>query len=132
MGIFDALKSMADNTASFKSASVNVWWKGKLVDPYFMVLSLKTNIRVPVAEVSLDIEQGPDASRMTATRVITGGVLLGPVGMILGGMAKKGYAHNNLVVTTNDEVVRIPFKASEYGAAIKFIEDVARIQANNA
>lgn len=132
MGFFSLLKSMAENNATFKSASVNVVRNGELVDPYFTVINLRTVIDVPLAEVTLDIEQGPDASRMTATRVITGGVLLGPVGMLLGGMAKKGYAHNNLVVTTNDEVARIPFKAKEYGKAIRFIEHVARVQANNA
>ena len=132
MGFFSLLKSMAENNATFKSASVNVVRNGELVDPYFTVINLRTVIDVPLAEVTLDIEQGPDASRMTATRVITGGVLLGPVGMLLGGMAKKGYAHNNLVVTTNGEVARIPFKAKEYVKAIRFIEHVARVQANNA
>lgn len=132
MNIFKAMQDNANNNKKFKSAIVTTYWKGKKVSPTFIIPmpGRFKNYEVPVTDVTMDIEQGPDASRMTATRIIAGGALLGPVGAILGGMAKKQYAFNNLVVYVEDEVIRIPFKTSEYGEAIKFIEDVARIQAN--
>lgn len=55
--------------------------------------------RVPLAGAVARFESGPPLdSRRTATRVATGAVLLGPVGAVLGGMAKKDASKLHIVV----------------------------------
>lgn len=112
----------------FKTAVVSNHWKFKRV-PWSVVVAdgFKRHI-APVDTITVDIETGPASNRMTVTRVVAGGLLLGPVGMILGGMAKKDTSYNNLVIHFEDAVVRIPFKTKEYGQAQQFIEYVLSLQ----
>lgn len=72
------------------------------------------------------IENGANiGSRITATRVAAGLVLAGPIGGIIGGMAKKD--RNKIYVlieTTNNEVVSIEAKAKDETKARAFINKV--------
>ena len=62
--------------------------------------------RFPVAGAHVIVEHGATAgSRITATRVAAGAVLLGPVGAILGGMAKKDRSKIYIVATLADGTV---------------------------
>lgn len=47
-------------------------------------------------------ENGVEAKRMTATRVVGGAVLLGPVGAVIGAIGKKDKTLVHIVVTTED------------------------------
>lgn len=78
----------------------------------------------PVDEVSLSIESGPDNNRMTATRVLAGGALFGPVGAILGGMMRKDTTYFALVFETTHGTFRIPFSKHEWSDAQEFIRRV--------
>lgn len=53
----------------------------------------------PVAGASCTVESGASSSRMTLTRVGAGAVVLGPVGAILGGLAKKDRSRVYVVLT---------------------------------
>ena len=72
------------------------------------------------------IENGANiGSRITATRVAAGLVLAGPVGAIIGGLAKKD--RNKIYVlieTTNNEVVSIETKAKDEAKARAFVNKV--------
>lgn len=112
----------------FKQAIVSNYYKFKKVPWHIVVPEGFKNYRAPVSEVTIDIESGPAVNRMTLTRVVAGGALLGPVGAILGGLAKKDDSFNNLVITFPEAVVKIPFNNREYRDAQKFIEAVMKLQ----
>ncbi len=83
------------------------------------------NYTFPVEGVGLWIQSGPDGSRMTATRVLVGGALFGPVGAILGGMFRKDTTFLALVFETAQGPFKIRFSKNEWPAAQQFIEAVA-------
>lgn len=112
----------------FKQAIVSNYYKFKKVPWQIVVPEGFKNYRANVSEVTIDIETGPAVNRMTLTRVVAGGVLLGPVGAILGGLAKKDDSYNNMVITFPETVIRIPFNNREYRDAQKFIEAVMELQ----
>ncbi|OZC80538.1 hypothetical protein CH274_15320 [Rhodococcus sp. 06-418-5] len=57
----------------------------------------------PVADATATYEPGSTiASRVTATRVVAGGLLLGPLGAVIGGMAKKDMSRMYVAVTLRD------------------------------
>lgn len=61
----------------------------------------------PVAGASAVFESGADKRRMTATRVVTGGVVFGPAGAVVGGLLKKNKSKCYVTVTlaTGDVVI---------------------------
>lgn len=67
------------------------------------------------------IEAGPDGQRVTATRVAAGAVLAGPVGALVGGMAKKGTGSGWLIVRTPDGELREQVKGSRVAKARELV-----------
>src|SRR5690606_12426693 len=62
--------------------------------------------RFPVAGAHVIVDHGANiGSRISGTRVAAGAVLLGPVGAILGGMAKKDRSKIYIVATLADGTV---------------------------
>src|SRR5690606_11945758 len=62
--------------------------------------------RFPVAGAHVIVDHGANiGSRISGTRVAAGAVLLGPVGAILGGMAKKDRSKIYIVATLSDGTV---------------------------
>lgn len=53
----------------------------------------------PIAKCTVDLVEGGKSSRMTATRIGAGALLAGPVGAIIGGMAKKDRSKTWVIVT---------------------------------
>ena len=69
-------------------------------------------------------------SRITATRVVTGAVLFGPVGAIIGGMAKKD--RNKLYITityANGDIGVVEAKAKDEAKARQFVQAINKIGA---
>lgn len=90
-------------------------------------VSLTSGFRVwPLSEVQLDVAVGDKTDRMTATRIIGGGILLGPVGMILGGMARKDITKGRMILSINGERIETyEFRGRDIDKAIAFVEAVA-------
>ncbi|PKQ20172.1 MAG: hypothetical protein CVT66_06210 [Actinobacteria bacterium HGW-Actinobacteria-6] len=96
---------------------------GKIVPPYFSI-GVKT---WPVDQAQLDVEVEDQHSRITATRVLAGGLLLGPAGMILGALARKDVTKGRLVLTVDGRVVqRFEFPGRDVGKAEAFIDALAQ------
>lgn len=87
----------------------------------------KWNLKGATAE----LENGANiGSRITATRVVTGAVLFGPVGAIIGGMAKKD--RNKLYITVtyaNGDAGVIEAKAKDEAKARQFVQAINKIGA---
>lgn len=99
---------------------------GKIVDPY-ITMNFKT---YPVAEADIEVQVGRDRSRMTATRVLGGGVLLGPVGMILGGMARKDVTQGVMTIRVGDAIQRHEFSGRDIDKAEAFVQALSDAQAD--
>lgn len=78
----------------------------------------------PVAGAQAEAEAGGKQSRMTATRIVAGTVLLGPVGTLLGGMARKDRSkcYVAVVTQTGSFVLTAPLRA--YDQALRFASNV--------
>jgi hypothetical protein len=90
------------------------------------------NYIFPVSSVSLWIESGPATDRMTATRILTGGILAGPIGLLLGSMMRKDTTYFALVFETTQGTFRVPFSKKEWKSAHRFVEMVAQYAAETA
>jgi hypothetical protein len=81
--------------------------------------------RYPVAGVTATVETAGDLGRrMSATRTVGGGLLLGPLGAVLGAVAKK---------KTDDRQVFLLIEGPEFAWAVdvKMERGVAATKANN-
>jgi len=98
---------------------------GKMVPTYFSI-GYKT---FPVAEAALDVELGDRQERMTATRILAGGLLLGPAGMILGGLATKDVTKGRMTLTVNgEEIQAYEFPGRDIHKAVAFVQALADAQ----
>lgn len=85
-----------------------------------------------VADADLSIESGPDTSRMTVTRILGGGALLGPVGILLGGLARKDTTWFALAIRTPEVDFRVEFDRGEWRAAREFVAAVVHTRHDTA
>lgn len=67
------------------------------------------------------IEDGNEGNRVTATRVAAGALLAGPVGAVVGGLAKKSNETGWLVVTTPDGEGRVKLSGRGVAKARTFV-----------
>lgn len=74
----------------------------------------------PVAQCHAEVVLGGKRQRMTVTRVGAGALLFGPVGALVGGMAKKDLTKNWLIVATPGGVEQVEVAARDVGAASEF------------
>lgn len=96
---------------------------GRMVDPYFSI-GVKT---WPVAHADLNVELEDQHSRITATRVLAGGLLLGPAGMILGALARKDVTRGRMVLTVDGKHVQTySFAGRDVAKAEAFIDALAQ------
>lgn len=88
----------------------------------------------PVAGSKASFESGAAAtSRITATRVLTGAVILGPLGAILGGMAKKDTSRMFLIVeAANGDIVTTEAKAKDEAKVREFVTKANQASAHFA
>ncbi len=63
--------------------------------------------RVPISGATAEYESGATSKRVTGTRVITGAVLLGPVGALAGGVLRKNKTKCYVTITFADGNVAI-------------------------
>lgn len=78
----------------------------------------------PVVGAQAAAEQGDSRSRMTATRVVGGAVLLGPVGAVLGGMARKGRSRCYVAVVTRRGSFTLSDSVRRFDQALRFASSV--------
>lgn len=100
---------------------------------------IETNVvmgmrKYPIAGAKASYEPGVDiAARMTATRVATGAVLLGPLGALLGGMAKKDQAKLFFALDMPDgSIVTHEIKAKHESKVRKLVENINLLSAELA
>ena len=74
------------------------------------------------------IEDGNEGNRVTATRVAAGALLAGPVGAVVGGLAKKSNETGWLVVTTPDGEGRIKLSGRGVAKARTFVMNLGMEQ----
>lgn len=76
----------------------------------------------PIAECEATLDTGAAvAARMTATRVIGGTVLLGPLGTVLGGLAKKNRSKVYLGIAVPGDAILIEVDSKKEGKARQFL-----------
>ncbi len=82
---------------------------------------IKAGKQWPVAGCSAQVDSGAAiSSRVTATRVVAGAAIAGPIGAVVGALAKKDRSKVYLAVTTPDDHVLLELKGKEEGEARRF------------
>lgn len=86
--------------------------------------------KVPVDSVAVSFEGGGRTKRMTATRVIAGGALLGPLGAAAGAALRKDKAGAWIFICDgrSGHVEQVPVMPKEVGKAMKFVAQVEAAQ----
>jgi hypothetical protein len=77
----------------------------------------------PLCGISVDLHSGSTAtSRMTATRVATGAALAGPVGALLGGMARKRSGGEALLTVAGPDLLwSVKVEPEKMTNALRFV-----------
>lgn len=85
---------------------------------------------VPVADVEAELFlNGADGQHVSAGRVVGGAILAGPVGAIIGGLAKKGNQFGVLEVRTPEWTRTFRVQGSKVAKAQTFLMNLERMQA---
>ena len=92
-----------------------------------LVVTTMEFMKVPIADVEVELELDGQADRITATRVVAGTALLGPIGAVAGVLAKKKVHRGVLVVRApGHKVARYKLgNRKDIEKAAKFAEDFA-------
>ncbi|WNM27567.1 hypothetical protein RN607_00775 [Demequina capsici] len=102
MGFKDAVRRSKEN-AAFQAS-----FEGYRIMNGVLVPRLTSgNLTVPVGGCTADFDSGESNQRTTGTRVITGAILAGPVGAIVGGMFKKekGKVYVTIITADGDAMI---------------------------
>lgn len=76
----------------------------------------------PVAQCEVTLDNGAGVSaRMTATRVLGGAVLLGPLGAVLGGLAKKDRTKIYVGIAVPGDAILLEVKPKKEKEAREFV-----------
>ncbi len=75
---------------------------GLIVDEQALTLTY-VNETIPMSAVSATIEQDLSIERVTATRVVAGALIAGPVGAVIGALVKKREAGDSYLVIDTPE-----------------------------
>jgi hypothetical protein len=96
----------------------------------YVKIGLGLVTKVPVEHAAVSFEGGGKTKRITATRVVTGGVLLGPLGAAAGAALRKDKAGAWIFVcdTRTGHVEQVPVMPKEVGQAIAFVASVESAQ----
>lgn len=78
----------------------------------------------PVAECSAEFQTGEQLAKMSASRVVGGAVLLGPLGAVLGGMAKKDKSKAYVALQTPDGPVVLEGPMKDQKDAMQFAANI--------
>lgn len=102
---------------------------GKIVPPYFAAGLTWW----PIDDIELTVEVEDQRSRITATRVVAGGVLLGPAGIILGGLARKDVTKGRMILVVAGVQKQVyEFPGRNVDKAVAFIAAVEAAQTNSS
>jgi hypothetical protein len=96
----------------------------------YVKIGLGLVTKIPVEHAAVSFEGGGKTKRITATRVVTGGVLLGPLGAAAGAALRKDKAGAWIFVcdTRTGHVEQVPVMPKEVGQAIAFVASVESAQ----
>ena len=122
MGLRDAARRALERQAT--SARYNDSFEGLRVvgDQLFRVRAGK---QWPVADCSATVDAGAAiAARVTATRVAAGAALAGPLGALVGALAKKDRSRVYLAVTTSDDHILLEVDGKDEADARRFAASV--------
>lgn len=104
MGIKDWYEAQAERHSQSALYGVHKVAKGEYS---YLPKGKFKQIRKPIAGAVAEFESGSNNSGATATRVITGAILAGPVGAVIGGLFKKQKGRVYVYVTFADGDVAI-------------------------
>ena len=82
----------------------------------------KTDMTEATAEATL----GAPSQRSTLTRMGAGAIIAGPVGLVVGAVARKNTSKSYVTIGTPDGVIILEGHAKDYPAAVKFADAVNR------
>lgn len=96
----------------------------------YVKIGLGLVTKVPVENVAVSFEDGGRTKRMTATRVIAGGALLGPLGAAAGAALRKDKAGAWIFVCDgrSGHVEQVAVMPKEVGQAMKLVAQVEAAQ----
>jgi len=75
----------------------------------------------PIARCTVDLVEGGKPSRMTATRIGAGALLAGPVGAVIGGMAKKDRSKTWVIVAHPGGAFQEEVSSKDKPKAVAFV-----------
>lgn len=115
----DAAKDLVgQDTATFGRHDADCSFKGIKVSGGRVQKGLAA---YPVAKCAVDLVEGGKPSRMTATRIGAGAVLAGPIGAIIGGMAKKDRSKTWVIVTHPGGAFQEEVSSKDKPKAVAFV-----------
>ena len=82
--------------------------------------------KLDMTEATAEATLGAPSSRTTLTRMGAGVLIAGPIGLVVGAVARKNTSKSYVTIQTPDGVIVIEGSAKDYPAAVKFADAVNR------